>query len=167
MFTFTNPYVLLGLVVGVLVALVGSFSAGVRYEAGQNALATQDAKIQFDAKLAEANANARESERLSGIKMAQADTRYQEQINATSQALSTALKRTGNSGLFVRANCPTIGPSAVSGDSTSAGIGDGAQAVRLSAADGEFFIRFASQCDTNTDQLRAAQAVITSLTGSQ
>jgi hypothetical protein len=89
--------------------------------------------------------------------MSIADQNYQQSLGRTKNALDAAIAGNLRSGMFLHSNCdnntmPTTSPSSGSSDAT--------HRVKLSNEDAEFLLRFASECDSTANQLRAAQQVI-------
>lgn len=86
-----------------------------------------------------------------------ADENYQQSLRRTKNALDAAIAGNLRSGMFVHADC---GNNTMPGTSTSTSSSDATSRVKLSNDDAEFLLRFASNCDSTADQLRAAQQVI-------
>ena len=159
-----NPWVIVGFLVALIAAGGGGFLYGKDVgetskeaewqtrEATLNAAAAVKIKEHADKVLALEHAHAKELNEISAS--------YETKLERNNHALSAALNTIKSSGLFVRAACPAPNRDSLPGVVATPGIGNGATDFRLPDSYASFLLSLASECDRNTLQLGAAQAVI-------
>jgi len=159
-----NPW----LIVGFLVALALVGSGGFLYGKDVGQTAEHDQWMTREAKLnADAAAKIKEqADKVLALEHAKSEelnlvaTDYEAQLKEKDRALSVALNTIKSGGLFIRAACPAPNRDNVPGATASPGIGNGAQDFRLPDSYASDLLTLAAECDRNTLQLGAAQAVI-------